>query len=102
MCVVDDLSYTQLIVTSSSGAPNFARWPILQTEFEIIIFYIGIYGLQRMIVGASNGKLIRELIDLGSNVSGHRVNGSDKAEIKKNISKIISDARSRRKKSILR
>lgn len=30
----------------------------------------------------SNGKLIRELIDLGSSVSGYRVNGSDKAEIK--------------------
>ena len=41
----------------------------------------------------SRGKLIKELIDLGSDINCHRVNGSDKAEIKKNISRIITDAR---------
>lgn len=50
-------------------------------------------------MSASNGKLIRELIDLGSCVSGHRVNGSDKAEIKKDINRIIVKARTRSKKA---
>ena len=50
-------------------------------------------------MSASNGKLIRELIDLGSSVSGHRVNGSDKAEIKKDINRIIVKVRTRRKKA---
>lgn len=50
-------------------------------------------------MSASNGKLIRELIDLGSDVRGHRVDGSNKAEIKKNISRIIADARTRSKKA---
>ena len=40
----------------------------------------------------SNGILIRELIDLGSSVSGHRVHGSDKTEIKKDINRIIAKA----------
>ena len=47
----------------------------------------------------SNGKLIRELIDLGSSVSGHRVNGSDKVEIKKDINRIIVKAKTRGKKA---
>ncbi len=47
----------------------------------------------------SNGKLIRELIDLGSSVSGHRVNGSDKAEIKKDINRLIAKIRTRSKKA---
>ena len=41
----------------------------------------------------SRGKLIKELIDLGYDIKCHRVNGSDKDEIKKNISRIITDAR---------
>ena len=39
-------------------------------------------------MSASNEKLIKELIDLGSDVRGHRVNGSDKAEIKKDINQM--------------
>ena len=49
-------------------------------------------------MSASNEKLIKELIDLGSDVRGHRVNGSDKAEIKKDIKQIIVKARTRGKK----
>ena len=52
-------------------------------------------------MSASNEKLIKELINLGSDVRGHRVNGSDKAEIKKNICQILTDARVRRKKHFL-
>ena len=47
----------------------------------------------------SNGILIRELIALGSSVSGRRVHGSDKTEIKKDISRIIAKARTRSKKA---
>ena len=46
----------------------------------------------------SRGKFIRELVDLGSDVRGHRVNGSNKAEIKKDINQIIVKARTRGKK----
>ena len=45
----------------------------------------------------SNGKLIRKLIDLGSGVRGHQVHGSDNAEIKKNLSQIITASRTRKK-----
>lgn len=51
------------------------------------------------IMSASNEKLIRELIDLGSSVRGHRVNGSDKVEIKKDINRIIVKAKTRGKKA---
>ena len=37
----------------------------------------------------SRGKLIKELIDLGSYINCHRVNGSDKDEIKKNNELLI-------------
>lgn len=50
-------------------------------------------------MSASNGKLIRDLIDLGSSVRGHQVHDSDKAEIKKDINRIIVKARTRSKKT---
>jgi thiamine monophosphate synthase len=49
-------------------------------------------------MSVSNGKIIKELIDLGADVSGYRVNGSDKSEIKKNITRIIANARTHGKK----
>ncbi len=50
-------------------------------------------------MSTSNKKLIRKLIDLGSGVRGHRINGSDKVEIKKDINRIIAKARTRSKKA---
>jgi hypothetical protein len=48
-------------------------------------------------MSTSNKKLISELIDLGSGVRGHQVNGSDNTEIKKNLSQIITASRARKK-----
>ena len=48
-------------------------------------------------MSAPNEKLIRALIDLGSNARGHRVDGSNKADIKNHVRKIIAAARNRRK-----
>lgn len=39
---------------------------------------------------------IRELIDLGSEVTGHRVKGSNKTDIKHDLRKIIAQMRAKR------
>jgi len=52
-------------------------------------------------MSSHNKQLIRKLIDLGADVSGHRVNGANKIEIKKNIKRIIEEARARNKKTNL-
>ncbi|WP_253650792.1 hypothetical protein [Vibrio sp. Y29_XK_CS5] len=42
-----------------------------------------------------NKKFIRELVELGNGVQGHRVTGATKAETKKNIRRVFANARQR-------
>ncbi len=44
---------------------------------------------------SNNKKIIRELVDLGNDVHGHRVTGATKAETKKNIRRVFANARQR-------
>lgn len=45
---------------------------------------------------SKNKELVRELVDIGTAVQGHRIQGSNKAEIKKNIRRIFENARQQR------
>lgn len=42
-----------------------------------------------------NKQLISELVTIGSGLKGHRIEGSNKAEIKKNIRRVFENARQR-------
>lgn len=42
-----------------------------------------------------NKQLVSELVEIGNEVKGHRINGSNKAEIKKNIRRVFANARQR-------
>lgn len=46
-------------------------------------------------MSTSNQRYIRELVDIGNGVRGHRVSGSTKAETKNNIRRVFADARKR-------
>ncbi len=46
-------------------------------------------------MSTSNKKIIREFVELGNNVRGHRVTGANRSETKKNVSRVFANARRR-------
>lgn len=50
-------------------------------------------------MSTSNQKYIKELVEAGNGVPGHRVAGSTKAETKNNIRRVFANARQRQQRS---
>lgn len=50
-------------------------------------------------MSTSNQKIIRDLVDLGNAVHGHRVKGATRSETKQNVSRVFANARKRIEKS---